>query len=71
MKRKPFEFGINMYLFGAALVKQQSLDSKMVKNYFREDDPCHIYLICNRPKVFVEPDTFKMYDDFFTLTFKG
>ncbi len=69
MNRKPFEFGINMYLFGAVLVQQQSLDSEMVKNYFTKDDPCHIYLICSRPKIFIEPDTFKMYDKYYTITF--
>ena len=69
-KRKPIEFGINMNLYGAVLAQQQDLDDEIIKEYFTAQDPCHIYVICKRPKIFIDPDSLKIYDEFYSITFK-
>ena len=69
-RRQPVEFGINMNLLGMIITQQQDLDAVAKLNYFTDSDPCHIYLIGKRPRVIVDPQSFKFYENYFTLTFK-
>lgn len=64
MRKFMSEFAVNMVGGPAALIQQEDLDSSEVENMFSEN-PCHIYMICRRPRMYIEPqDTNFTYDKF-------
>jgi hypothetical protein len=53
-KRKhEFEFALNMQMYRSMLLQQDGLGVAKKYNLFTEDHPCHIYLICKRPRITV------------------
>ena len=61
------EFAVNMVGGRHALLQQDDLDSEEVRAYFNEDHPCHIYMVCRRPRVTILPGDVK----FTASTFEG
>ena len=49
--RLPAEFAINMNLEKMMILQQSDLQYVSTTNYFDEDNPCHIYFICKRPRL--------------------
>jgi hypothetical protein len=63
------EFVLNMYLDKLMIIQPSELEYVNSFNYFNEDSPCQIYFICRRPKVTVDPASFKAARDKMELTF--
>lgn len=69
-KHKPVEYGIAMNLEGAVLLQQSDLNDKRIEKYYENHSPCHIYIICKRPKIYINPDSFKLNDNLINLNFR-
>jgi hypothetical protein len=54
------EFALNMHMTHDMLLQQDDLSKVGESNYFNEDNPCHIYLICRRPRIILKPEDFKV-----------
>ena len=39
-------------------------------NYFDEYSPCHLYFICRRPRLSIDPEKFEVTNEYISLTFK-
>jgi hypothetical protein len=61
------EFGLNMVGGPSALLQQDYLDSKELEKIFDEEHPCHVYMVCRRPRVIIRPDSVAFADG----TFRG
>jgi hypothetical protein len=62
-KRLPTEFAINMFLEKFLILQQSELASVNQMNYFDEYNPCHLYFICKRPRLSINPDKFIVNKD--------
>ena len=69
MKRKPSEFAVNSFASMMSVLQYDDLDMISSQNIFNEDYPCHIYMICRRPRVIIVPEMFQSVDDSLSLTF--
>lgn len=54
------EFALNMHMTHDMLIQQEDLDKVGDMGYFDEYNPCHIYLICKRPRIILNPVDFKV-----------
>lgn len=69
-KRLPTEFAINMNLEKMMVLQQSELKFVNQFNYFDEYSPCHLYFICRRPRLSIDPEKFEVTNDYISLTFK-
>lgn len=69
-KKHPSEFAINMYLDKMMVLQQSELKLVSEYNYFDEDSPCHIYFVCRRPRVIIDPEKFKATKETISILFK-
>ncbi|GAL77110.1 hypothetical protein JCM19275_1402 [Nonlabens ulvanivorans] len=69
-KRHPTEFAINMYLDKMMILQQSELKVVNDYNYFDENSPCHIYFVCRRPRVIIDPTKFSATKKTISLHFK-
>jgi len=63
------EFSIIMKMTKITLCQQDDLESELIKKEFNEDYPCHIYFICKRPRVIINPDKCKFQGNIMELNF--
>ncbi len=70
MNRKPSEFAINSFATIMSVLQYDELDFISSLNLFNDRYPCHIYMICRRPRVSIEPEKFKSNEEFIDLSFK-
>lgn len=68
-KRLPTEFAINMNLEKIMILQQSELKSELLRNYFDENSPCHIYFICRQPRLTVILEKCEVTDEFIKMTF--
>lgn len=68
--KKPTEFAINMMLERFKLIQQSELAIVNDDNYFSRDYPCHIYFICKRPRISINPEKFKITKDYIEIVFR-
>lgn len=68
-RRLPTEFAINMNLEKFMILQQSELEFVNEKNYFDENNPCHLYFICKRPRITINPKRFKVTKKYIRLTF--
>jgi hypothetical protein len=68
-KRLPTEFAINMNLEKMMILQQPELKHANQFNYFDEYNPCHLYFICKRPRLTIDPEKFEVTKEFIKLTF--
>lgn len=68
-KRLPTEFAINMNLNKMMILQQPELKSVNDFNYFDEDSPCHLYFICKRPRLTIDPEKFEVTKKYIKLVF--
>lgn len=68
-KRLPTEFAINMNLDKMMILQQPELKIVNETKYFDEDSPCHLYFICKRPRITIDPDNFEVTKEYIKLTF--
>lgn len=54
------EFALNMHMTHDMLLQQDDLKKVGQMDYFNEDNPCHIYLICKRPRITLNTKDFKI-----------
>lgn len=59
-KRLPTEFAINMNLHKMMILQQSELEYVNQQNYFDEYSPCHLYFVCKRPRLTIDPDFFEI-----------
>ena len=52
------------------ILQQPELKSVNEFNYFNEDSPCHLYFICKRPRLTIDPESFEVTKEYIKLTFK-
>ena len=59
------EFGLNVYGDYNLLIQQSDFDYLERVDGFRafEANPCHVYMICRRPRISFEPDSFEISTD--------
>lgn len=70
MKRKYIsEFGINMYLTHTMVLQQEELKRVNEINYFSPEFPCHIYFICRRQRILINPLKFSCNENEVYFTF--
>lgn len=69
-KRLPSEFAINMNLEKMLILQQSELEIVNELNFFNANSKCHIYFICRRPRVVIDPKKFKVTEKYIELTFK-
>ncbi len=69
-KRLPTEFAINMNLDKMMILQQSELKHVNDFNYFDEHSPCHLYFICKRPRLSIDPKKYEVTKEFISLTFK-
>src|SRR5690606_31766235 len=67
--RLPTEFAINMNLEKMMILQQPELKFVSEYNYFDENNPCHIYFICRKPRLSVIPEKFEPSEEFIKMTF--
>jgi len=60
------EFGINMVGGPSAVLQQDHLDSEDLASAFNEEHPCHIYMVCRRPRVTIKPQSIAFADGTFS-----
>ncbi len=70
MKRKPTEFAVNSFASMMNVMQFDDLDMISSMNVFNEQYPCHIYMICRRPRVIIDVEKFKFNGDNIDLSFK-
>ncbi|MFC4872095.1 hypothetical protein [Negadavirga shengliensis] len=68
-KRLPTEFAINMNLEKMMILQQSELQFVNQFNYFDEYNPCHLYFICKRPRLTINPNKFQVTNEYLSLTF--
>ncbi|MFV8343624.1 hypothetical protein [Flavobacterium sp. XS2P39] len=68
-KRLPTEFAINMLLEKMMILQQPELKFVSEYNYFDENNPCHIYFICKKPRLTVIPEKFEATEDYLKMSF--
>ncbi|WP_433991431.1 hypothetical protein U8527_12180 [Kordia algicida OT-1] len=66
-KRLPTEFAINMNLHKMMILQQSELEYVNQQNYFDEYSPCHLYFVCKRPRLTIDPGFFKIDDKSISL----
>lgn len=54
------EFALNMNMTHDMLLQQDDLYKVNEQKYFSETNPCHIYFICKRPRIILNPIDFKI-----------
>lgn len=59
-KRLPTEFAIIMNLDKMMILQQSELEFVNQQNYFNEHSPCHLYFVCKRPRLTINPDYFEI-----------
>ena len=59
-KRLPSEFGIVMNLEKMMILQQSELEFVNKQNYFDKYNPCHLYFVCKRPRLTINPDHFEI-----------
>jgi len=64
------EFALNMHMTHDMLLQQDDLNKVGQMDYFNESNPCHIYLICKRPRITLNPKDFKIWDGKILLPFQ-
>jgi hypothetical protein len=64
------EFAINMHLAHTMVLQQDDLKRVGEYNYFTTTNPCHIYLICRRPRILIDIENFKVDVDVVRFAFK-
>ena len=64
------EFALNMYLTHTMVLQQDDLKRVGEFNYFTADNPCHIYLICRRPRILIDTEKFFVDKDKIIFAFK-
>lgn len=69
-KRLPTEFTINMFLDKLMILQQSELEDVNSYNYFDKNSPCHIYFVCRRPRIIIDPKQFKATDESIEMLFK-
>lgn len=69
-KRLPTEFAINMNLEKMMIIQQSELKDVNEFNYFDENSPCHLYFICRRPRLSINPEKYTVTKEYISLTFK-
>src|SRR4030042_2415983 len=70
MKLKPSEFAVNSYSSMMAVLQSDDLDLISSQNIFNEDYPCHIYMICRRPRIILDIKKFQSNGDSLDFVFK-
>jgi len=70
MNRKPSEFAVNSVAKIISVTQLDNLDLIESSNAFNESRPCHIYMICKRPRIRFVKDQFKDHGEFLNLGFK-
>ena len=63
------EFSIIMKMTKITLCQQDDLDSDLIRNEFNDEYPCHIYFICKRPRVIINPEKCKFNGNIMELNF--
>ena len=56
------EFALNMHMTHSMLLQQDDLHKVNDQKYFSANSPCHIYFICKRPRIILNPVDFKIED---------
>ena len=69
-KRLPTEFTINMFLDKLMILQQSELEDVNSYNYFDKNSPCHIYFVCRRPRIIIDPKKFKATEESIEMLFK-
>ena len=64
------EFALNMYMSHDMLLQQDDLSKVSETNYFSKANPCHIYIICKRPRIVLNPKDFKIEHGKITFPFR-
>lgn len=64
------EFALNMHMTHDMLLQQDDLLKVGQLGYFGKNAPCHIYAICKRPRITLEPKDFKVYKGEIVLPFQ-
>jgi len=54
------EFALNVYGDFALLIQQADLVTLDNSSGFNEENPCHIYMICRRPRITYDPGAFRL-----------
>ena len=72
MRKFISEFAVNMVGGPHALLQQDFLASDELRAGFPDEHPCHIYLVCRRPRILITPDDVKFTDSSFegSVTFQ-
>lgn len=70
-KKRITEFAVNMHCTHLMLLQQEDLTSVNEYNYFSSEYPCHIYFICRRPRLLIDPTKFKVTNEVITFPFKS
>jgi hypothetical protein len=64
------EFALNMHLTHTMVLQQEDLKRVSEFNYFSSASPCHIYLICRRPRILIDTEKFSVDSEKITFAFK-
>jgi hypothetical protein len=67
MRKFISEFAVNMVGGPHALLQQEDLENNQLRELFNEECPCHIYMICRRPRISIQPEDVRFTD----RTFEG
>jgi hypothetical protein len=59
MKRKPTEFAVNSYASMMTVTQEDDLELFKETNPFNDNNPCHIYAICRRPRIRIDKEKFE------------
>ncbi|MDR0794439.1 MAG: hypothetical protein LBE79_00040, partial [Tannerella sp.] len=51
------------------ILQQSELSYVGEQGYFDEDNPCHIYFICKRPRLTINADKYEISKDYIKMTF--
>jgi hypothetical protein len=70
MKRKPTEFAVNSYASMMTVTQYDDLDLLKEYNPFDQNNPCHIYAICRRPRFRIVKDKFECNGESLKMDFK-
>lgn len=63
------ESTIGFFLGKHQISQQDEFDVIIHDDFFEKNNPCNIYFICQRPKVFVEPESFQYNEESITIDF--
>lgn len=70
MIRKPTEFAVNSYMSLMGVMQLDDLDNPLYTKGFDEANPCHIYMICSRPRIGIDLLNTVVTDDNIHFEFK-